>query len=73
MGKGSAVVARRKGTKRAPEPSRRLSVQASEAWIAWVEEAADHCRTDVSKFVDAALAAYAREQGFSKPPPKRVP
>lgn len=69
------VMARRKSSKKAASevPSRRLSVQASEAWIAWVEEGADFCRTDVSKLVDAALAAYLRSQGFDKAPPKRVP
>ena len=72
---GTTMAKRRKS--KAGEPpapsSRRLSVQASEAWIAWVEEGADHCRTDVSKLVDVALAIYLRAQGFGKTPPKRIP
>jgi hypothetical protein len=66
-------VARRKSSKKPETPSRRLSVQASDQWIAWVEEGADFCRTDVSKLVDASLATYLRSQGFTKTPPKRVP
>jgi hypothetical protein len=56
-----------------PPPIRRVALQACEAWIAWLEEGADHCRTDVSKLLDAAAASYLRSQGFTKPPPKRVP
>jgi hypothetical protein len=69
-------VAKRKNSKKqdpAPSSSRRLSVQASEDWIGWVEEGADFCRTDVSKLVDVALVTYLRAQGFAKTPPKRVP
>jgi hypothetical protein len=74
MGKATAAMARRKSSKK-PEgqASRRLSVQASEGWIAWVEQGADFCRTDVSKLVDAALADYLRARGFDKKPPRRVP
>jgi hypothetical protein len=70
-------MARRKNAKkaaaRAQVQTRRLAVQASEEWIAWVEEGAEFCRTDVSKLTDVALASYLRTQGFTKPPPKRVP
>jgi hypothetical protein len=70
------VMARRKSGKKRGEAhsaNRRIVVQASEEWIAWVEEGADFCRTDVSKLVDIALAQYLRSQGFAKLPPKRVP
>ncbi len=72
---GTAQMARRKNSKQTAQPAsgRRLVVQASEAWIAWVEEGADHCRTDVSKLTDVAIAFYLREQGFKKAPPRRVP
>jgi len=69
-------MARRKSSKKQDgtgSSARRLSVQAGEEWIAWVEEGADFCRTDVSKLVDAALADYLRARGFTKVPPKRVP
>ena len=68
-------VARRKSKKldAAAGSSRRLSVQACDAWIAWVEDGADFCRTDVSKLVDVALVTYLRSQGFTKTPPRRVP
>jgi hypothetical protein len=68
-------VARRKNAPNPVNPSsmRRVAVFASEEWIRWVEEGADFCRTDVSKLVDVALAAYLRGQGFPKTPPKRIP
>ena len=69
------MMAKKKSSKPPKESpaSRRLSVQATPSWIAWVEEGAGHCRTDVSKLVDAALATYLKGQGFGKNPPKRVP
>lgn len=56
-----------------PPPPRRLSIQANEAWLRWVSEGAEYCRTDVSKAVDAALAAYFKANGFETRPPRRVP
>jgi hypothetical protein len=55
-----------------PPSNRRLVVQASEAWIEWVEQGAEFCRTDVSKLTDAAIVTYLIAQGFTKPAPKRV-
>ena len=69
-------MARRKSGKKpdVPPPANpRLSVQASKAYLEWVEGGADFCRTDVSKLVDAALTMYLRSQGYPKSPPKRVP
>jgi uncharacterized protein (DUF1778 family) len=54
-------------------PSRRLSIQATQAWLEWVEAAAYHARTDVSKFIDAAATKHAKDCGFDRPPPRRVP
>lgn len=76
MSEETQVMARRKNSKRTqgpPPASRRLSVQASEEWIAAVEEGAEFLRTDVSKLVDMALTSYLRAQGFPKTLPKRVP
>ena len=36
-----------------------------------VELAADHCRTDVAKLVDAALIDYLKAKGFEEDPPRR--
>jgi hypothetical protein len=71
-----AVMARKKSAgKKSPSPAlnKRLSVQACEEWLAWVEKGADYIRTDVSKLVDMALTNYLRAQGFTEPPPKRTP
>jgi hypothetical protein len=75
MAEGVGLMARRKSGKKrgvAAPASRRIVVQASEEWIAWVEEGADFCRTDVSKLVDVALFQYLKSQGFEKIPPKRI-
>jgi hypothetical protein len=67
----------RMGKKKAipkPEPERRLTalaIKGSAEWRAWVQEAAEFCRTDTSKLVDAAILEYARKRGFTKEPPKR--
>jgi len=48
-----------------------LNLKASPGWKAWVDELAEHCRTDVAKVVDAALVDYAKSRGFDKVAPKR--
>jgi hypothetical protein len=52
---------------------KRLVVQASIDWADLVERGAKHCRTDVSKLIDVALADYLRARGFTDPPPDRTP
>jgi hypothetical protein len=72
-------MARPRGKKRAaPEPAldpgprpTALTIKGTLEWRAWVDEGAEHCRTDVAKLVDAALVHYLKAQGFLKPPPKR--
>jgi hypothetical protein len=56
-----------------PPPIKRIAVQATPAWVEWVERGAKHCRTDISKLIDAALADYLKARGFQEPPPDRVP
>jgi hypothetical protein len=57
-----------------PEPkARTIGVRSSAEYAEWVERAAKHCRTDVAKLIDAALAEYARARGFDELPPDRVP
>jgi hypothetical protein len=48
-----------------------LTIRGSAAWREWLESGAQHCRTDVSKLIDAAVVAYLRAQGFTEDPPKR--
>lgn len=75
---GATMARRKSGPKASGEkaPDRtRIVVQACEAWIQYVERGAKHCRTDVSKLIDAAVAKYLREQDppFAEAPPDRVP
>lgn len=57
-----------------PEPkAKTIGVRASVEYAEWVERAAKHCRTDVAKLIDAALAEYVRNRGFEESPPDRVP
>ncbi len=56
-----------------PEPPRptALAIKGSAEWRAWVQEAAEFCRTDTSKLVDASIVEYVKKRGFTKEPPKR--
>jgi hypothetical protein len=54
-------------------PIKTIAVRATMDWVTWVERGADHCRTDVSKLIDAALADYLKARGFPELPPKRTP
>jgi hypothetical protein len=49
-----------------------IGVRGTSEWVAWLEKAARHFRTDVSKLIDSAVAAYARDNGFTDPPPDRT-
>jgi hypothetical protein len=55
-----------------PPPIKRIAVQASAAWVEWVERGAKHCRTDISKLIDASLADYLKARDFPEPPPERI-
>jgi len=72
----TTLMAKKKATGVKGKPSsvpRTVVVRGTGEWADWVERGAKHCRTDVSKLIDAALAAYLRDQGFSEPPPERMP
>ena len=58
-----------------PQPlrPRAVGVRASGEWAAWLERAAKHCRTDLAKLIDSAVADYVKARGFDEPPPERVP
>ncbi len=53
-----------------PRPTA-LTIKGRPEWREWVEKAADFCRTDVAKLVDAALVEYLKHRGFDEPAPKR--
>jgi len=53
-----------------PRPTA-MTIKGRPEWRAWVERAADFCRTDVAKLVDAALVEYLKNRGFDEPAPRR--
>jgi hypothetical protein len=50
-----------------------VAIRATVDWIAWLDRAVEHCRSDRSKLLDAAVVAYVRAQGFTEPAPRRSP
>jgi hypothetical protein len=50
-----------------------VAIRATEEWIAWLDRGVEHCRSDRSKTIDAALVAYFRAQGFTESAPRRSP
>jgi hypothetical protein len=56
-----------------PPKPKTIGVRATGEWADWIERAARHCRTDVAKLIDAAVAEYVKVRGFDEPPPERIP
>ena len=48
-----------------------LTMRGTEAWKAWIDRLARHCRLTTSTVIDQALVRYAEEVGFEEPPPQR--
>jgi hypothetical protein len=55
-----------------PQP-KTIMIRATGEWAAWLDELVEFSRTDVAKFIDEAVIKLAKEKGFTKPPPKRIP
>jgi len=68
MAKKPAVKAPAKSKKRAGVG---LTIRCTEAWRKWVEDGAEHCRTNTSQLIDVALIDYLKARGFDAPAPKR--
>lgn len=73
---GTGVMARPKKASGAPakateRPGIVVTLKGSQEWKAWVDDLANHCRTDVSKLIDSALVDYAKARGFTTEAPKR--
>ena len=51
------------------KPSKRqptaITIRGSKEWAEWLQRGADHCRTDVSKLIDAASVDYLRARGVT--------
>lgn len=48
-----------------------LSIRGSGEWRDWVGRLADHNRLKVADVIDRALLAYAKQEGFNEPAPRR--
>lgn len=48
-----------------------LSIRGSVEWRAWVGRLADHSRLKVADVIDRAMLAYAKQEGFAEPAPRR--
>lgn len=48
-----------------------IQVRGSAEWKQWLEELAEFDRSTIADISDRAIAAYARQIGFPKPPPPR--
>jgi hypothetical protein len=68
-----ATVGRLKKQAKRPDGPRTIGVRASGEWAGWIERAAKHCRTDIAKLIDVAVAEYVKARGFDESPPERVP
>lgn len=71
---GLSSMARPKKVRDGSGPTKRptaFAIKGSLEWRSWVEGGAEHCRTDVSKLIDAALVEYLKARGYENPPPKR--
>lgn len=61
---------RPKSTAEAPKGNV-LSIRGSGEWRDWVGRLADHNRLKVADVIDRALLAYAKQEGFNEPAPRR--
>jgi hypothetical protein len=48
-----------------------LSIRGTAEWRDWLNRLADHCRLKSADVIDRALIVYAKQEGFTEPPPKR--
>ena len=54
-----------------PNPTPNLTVRMTPQFREWLDKAARHSRLNVSGFIEFAVIAYAKQQGFDETPPKR--
>jgi hypothetical protein len=56
-----------------PLATRNLAMRVTDAYAAWLAEAAAFDRMKIPTFIDRAVADRAKMIGFPKPPPERIP
>lgn len=76
---GSAM-AKKKPDERSPKNKERkdpgfrtLGLRVSEEFAAWADEVAGFDRMTLASFIEKAMVSRAKEIGFEKSPPKRIP
>ena len=48
-----------------------LSIRGTTEWRDWLNRLSEHCRLKSPDVIDRALIVYAKQEGFTEPPPKR--
>lgn len=48
-----------------------LSIRGTAEWRDWLGRLSDHSRLKAADVIDRALILYAKQEGFTEPPPKR--
>lgn len=51
--------------------SEAVTMKVSNHWKRWLERASKHFRMTISAFIDASTLEYAKNHGFTDPPPDR--
>jgi hypothetical protein len=62
---------KRKPSSKASSEPKTIGIRSSPAWAEWLDRCAAHNRTTVAGLIDQAITRYAREIGFTEPPPER--
>jgi uncharacterized protein (DUF1778 family) len=57
--------------KELPTQTPNLTIRMTPQFREWLDKAAAHSRLNVSSFIEIAVIAHARRQGFQETPPKR--
>ncbi len=68
MARSETPVVSKKGL---PTPTPNLTVRMTPQFREWLDQAASHSRLNMSGFIEFAVIAYAKQQGFHEAPPKR--
>lgn len=71
---GKRTKGREKTPRKSPDPQPRktlFTVRGRPEWHAWLKRLADHDRSSAVEVLDRAAARYAKEVGFTEPPPER--
>ena len=71
--KPKVVVPKPTGRPKAAEAPKHnvLSIRGSTEWRDWLNDLSEHCRSKAADVIDRALVLYAKQEGFTKPAPKR--